>query len=309
MQRFSFLFLALMLFTTSIYADDALYCIGGAHIDDIFILKKSSVMENANHAILKTYVGGVAYNMAHLLKRKYDNVAMLSIVGQDIAGDHVLQTLKSEGIDGADIIRDPKFRTTVYSAFHNPDGDLQIAAIDKTIYSNLTAEQLKPKISKLTKAKAWVLDSTFQPEFYEYLASIKNKPMIFTTICSVGEVPQIMPILSSTDVLFGNVDEMSLMANNQDKSDAGIWHSLEVIAKKGVKTVVCTHGPNGIYVLSNGKQYRMAALPTTIVESTNGAGDALAAGVISAIVNGKPLEQALHSGLSAAAAQLAKKDW
>ena len=62
------LVLALALFVFPIHATETLYCFGGAHIDNIFILKKPALLGNTNLAELKTSVGGVAYNMAHLLK-------------------------------------------------------------------------------------------------------------------------------------------------------------------------------------------------------------------------------------------------
>lgn len=309
MQRINSLVVALMLASSSVYANNAICCLGGAHIDNIFMFKKSPILENANHAYLKTYIGGVGYNMAHLLKRKFADVEMVSIIGTDIGGDKVIQTLKDEGIDSSNVIRDAMFPTTLYSAFHKPDGGLELAAIDKEIYNKLDAQMLQVIMPKLIHAKAWVLDSAFKPEVYAYLSSVRNKPTTYVTICSIGEINHILPILPNTDYLFGNVDEISAMAQNEDKTEAGIWKSLEVVAQQGVKNTICTNGAAGIYVLANGKRYRMAALPTTIVESTNGAGDALAAGVITSLENNATLEAALHNGLQAAASQLARVDW
>lgn len=307
MRRISAL-LILALSTLPIHATETLYCFGGAHIDNIFVLKNQSVLGNTNLAEVKTSVGGVAYNMAHLLKEKQNNVAMVGIVGNDLGGETVLRTLQNEGIDGTNIVRSFKFPTSLYSGLHNPDGSLEIAAIEISIYKAMHADMLKEGMSKFTQTKAWILDSAFKPEVYAYLASIKNKPKIYLTICSIIEIQNIKPLFSNTEVLFGNIDEISAIAHNKDLTDAGIWKSLAIIAKKGVKTTICTHGPNGIYVLSNGKKYRMAAIPTKITKSTNGAGDALASGVINALVKDESLEVALQQGLESAAIWLARTD-
>jgi pseudouridine kinase len=280
---------------------EELICIGGAHMDDIYMLNHSSVLENTNHARLKSQVGGVAYNMARLLKTRGNDVGVFSVLGEDLAAQKVLQALKEQKISSKNIVRDPLHATTLYTGFHDPNGELIIAAIDMDIYSHLSIEKIQQQLPNLMRAKAWVFDSTFKPAIYEYFAALTDKPPIYVTICSVEEIQNIIPILGQTKVLFGNLDEISRLADNSDRSEAGIWRSLEAISARGVETVVCTHGKDGIYALSGQTRYRVPAVPVTVVGSTNGAGDTLSAAIINDLMHKKPLQQALHSGVDAAA--------
>uniref|UniRef100_A6W1M9 PfkB domain protein n=1 Tax=Marinomonas sp. (strain MWYL1) TaxID=400668 RepID=A6W1M9_MARMS len=96
----------------------------------------------------------------------------------------------------------------------------------------------------------------------------------------------------ASDIVLPGIEEGKILANSDQP---------EVIAdfylQRGVKTVIVKLGSKGAYFKThNGEFGTVAGFPVAKVVDTVGAGDSFAVGVISALLDGKTIEQAARRG-------------
>lgn len=100
-------------------------------------------------------------------------------------------------------------------------------------------------------------------------------------------------IVQDVDLLFANRAELLSLYQTDDFAAALQAASAEVAI------VACTEGDKGAHILSDGRQWHVAAIPTRIVDAT-GAGDLFAGAFLWGITNGHDLETAGRMGCVAA---------
>jgi sugar/nucleoside kinase (ribokinase family) len=106
-------------------------------------------------------------------------------------------------------------------------------------------------------------------------------------------------IAEGIDILFANEVEVCSLFQRNDFADAARD------AAANVKLAVLTQSEQGSLILQGNQRITIPAIPTTVLDTT-GAGDAYAAGFLTAYAQGKPLEAAGLLGAQAAALAIAQ---
>ena len=106
-------------------------------------------------------------------------------------------------------------------------------------------------------------------------------------------------IAEGIDILFANEAEICSLYQRNDFAEA------VQDAAKQIKLAVLTKGEEGSLIVHNGEQIAIPALPATVLDTT-GAGDAYAAGFLTAYAQNAPLEAAGRLGAEAAALAIAQ---
>ena len=101
-------------------------------------------------------------------------------------------------------------------------------------------------------------------------------------------------IAQGIDILFANEAEICSLYERNDFADAA------ADASAGVKLAILTQSEAGSLIVEGNKQTHIPASPTRVVDTT-GAGDAYAAGFLTAYAQGKSILEAGHLGAKAAA--------
>ncbi|MBI4148782.1 carbohydrate kinase family protein [Candidatus Woesearchaeota archaeon] len=101
------------------------------------------------------------------------------------------------------------------------------------------------------------------------------------------------PIIDGCEVLILNKEEAQLLTHTTHV--AKMLESLQ----RHANTVVITDGKNGAFAFDGHERLRLFTRAVRVVETT-GAGDAFASGVVYAISRGKPLSDAMKTGLAEA---------
>ncbi|WGW04312.1 5-dehydro-2-deoxygluconokinase [Tropicibacter oceani] len=97
-----------------------------------------------------------------------------------------------------------------------------------------------------------------------------------------------------SDLIVGNDEEFGFMAGGIDK---GLDKARELAAKG--KMVIYKMGQEGAITFADGKEIRTGIYPVTAVKP-NGAGDSFMAGLLAAIAEGRPLQEAVLRGSACA---------
>jgi ribokinase len=108
-------------------------------------------------------------------------------------------------------------------------------------------------------------------------------------------------LLSSTYIIFQNVEEMRRLTGvAPERGDRDEREICRLLHERGVDLVVMTDGPRGA-MASDGRAFYTVPAYETEIESTVGAGDAFAAGCISALWRGNSVPDALRLAAANAA--------
>ncbi|MGD9497887.1 MAG: carbohydrate kinase family protein [Armatimonadota bacterium] len=109
------------------------------------------------------------------------------------------------------------------------------------------------------------------------------------------------PLLACTYIIFQNDEEMRRLTGVQEaRGDSDEREICRRLHERGVQIAVITDGRRGA-VASDGRAYYTVPAYEVEVASTVGAGDAFAAGCISALIHGRSLPQSLRLGAANAA--------
>ena len=107
-------------------------------------------------------------------------------------------------------------------------------------------------------------------------------------------------LASKADIVMPGVEEGKVLAGTGEPGEIADFYT-----EMGVKKVIIKIGPKGAYVRENGESYIVDGFKVDNVVDTVGAGDGFAVGVISAIVEGLPLNEAVKRGNAVGAIQVA----
>ncbi|KAL0023079.1 hypothetical protein WJX79_010274 [Trebouxia sp. C0005] len=241
---------------------------------------------------IKMTSGGVARNVAQCLASLLgpENAPMLiSIIGQDSAGDLLLQHWQSLKLPCNGILRKGGVSTPMTSYIFNQGGDVAASVADvKTVEDHLKPADLQPFRFHLQQASIVMLDANLSPETLEaacHMAHAANVPIWFEPV----SVPKSMAAGGAMSA----AKQLHLLVP-----------FLTSVLKAGVKHVMLTLGSQGaaLCTLRSGTDVlaqHLPALPARIV-NTNGAGDCLVAGSLACLVQGQTPISALAFGMAVA---------
>jgi len=249
-------------------------------------------------------IGGNAPNTAVGASRLGLSVGVVSNIGKDANGDFVLEVLKREKIKDLNYIRRDSFGTD-YSTIINFRGERTILAFHEK------RKYVFPK--KLCCAK-WGYLSSMGEDFAEFNekflswakecgAKIGFNPGIYELKAGVSRIKN---VLQKGDFLIVNKEEAeSLVLKGSIVVNATIRDLLSGLFNLGPKTVVITDGKNGAYSYDGAEILKMDIFPGERVEMT-GAGDSFSSGMLSALVYGKSVKEALRWGAANSSSAIQK---
>ncbi|OIP98278.1 hypothetical protein COT69_01325 [candidate division WWE3 bacterium CG09_land_8_20_14_0_10_39_24] len=239
-------------------------------------------------------IGGNAPNTAIGASRLGLSVGVVSRIGKDENGDFVLSVLKKERIKDLKYICRDNFGTD-YSTVINFKGERTILAFH---------EKRKYVFPKNAACAKWGYLSSMGEDFEEFNkkflswakecgAKIGFNPGIYELKAGL---PKIKSILEASKLLVVNKEEAeSLVLKGTIAVGANIKDLLMILSKLGPAIVVITDGRNGAFAYDGKEFLKMGIFPGERVEMT-GAGDSFSAGVLSALVYGKDIKEALRWG-------------
>ena len=140
-----------------------------------------------------------------------------------------------------------------------------------------------------------MLPGLLKPGFADTLAHIREAG-IFISLDVVRSPAMKSPeplwdILPNLDLFMCNLQEAEIITGLSDPAGAA-----SVFHEKGARSVIIKMGAEGCWLAMPERSMRIPGIPAEQVVDTTGAGDAFAAGVVSALRQGKDLEGACRFG-------------
>lgn len=277
--------------------------IGAAGVDIIGRLEGDLHQGSSNPARIRTTFGGVARNVAENLARLGQAVILLTAVGEDEEGERLVSNARKAGVNTEHIIRCGDSPTGMYVGVLNNKGEILFALDSMEVTHNITPAYIR-KHSHLFKGASFVfIDLNLPPETVRAIYSLAKRYRV--PVCadptSMHLAPRLMPYLGQTFLITPNFSEASLLAKQPQKSPSRRQALLiaKTLVGQGVDVVIITMAEQGLCYASSETNGHIPAIQSEVLDPT-GAGDALTAAVLFALLNEMPLDDALRLGVSAA---------
>ncbi|OCT15873.1 sugar kinase [Paenibacillus pectinilyticus] len=291
--------------------EQTVLCIGGANLDSKATSKHAIRLASSNPVVVTESCGGVARNIAEALAGLACQTALLTIVGDDKAGQWVLEETKRRGVDVSQSITLKGEKTGTYTALLDTSGEMFLAFANMDIYDAFTPEMLKDKWPHIAAAQLIIADTNLPADTLEQLirrCQEENIPLFIDPVSS--EKSKKLPSdLTGVTAIFPNLEEAVQLAHTPMTMDQDVVDMFylepdhtkvaQVIRSRGVKHVFITLGSQGVlYVGEEGEQF-FPPIPTRVVEVT-GAGDAFLAGIVYGVTHQQSYLKSCEYGLAAA---------
>ena len=278
-------------------------CIGQAVVDCITrgIQEDSQGLGKTRARSITLNPGGDALNEAAVLARKGRRVRLVCGVGEDPAGDLLVQTALRRGIQTEGITTVPGMVTPIANMFVKLDGARSSITSEATLLPGYLPDPEMVRGAGVVSFASLFRAPLDQPGVVCRL--IRAAKESGALVCADTKLPtfrkisleDLAEILPMIDYFFPNEQEALYYSGCSDLQAAG-----ESLRSRGIRHVIIKTGEKGCIAFSECGSFAMPAIPVPVVDTT-GAGDSFAAGFIDGLLRGGDLEFCCRAGLEAAA--------
>ncbi|HLE49001.1 MAG TPA: carbohydrate kinase family protein [Patescibacteria group bacterium] len=242
---------------------------------------------------LEFSVGGNAANNSVGSSRLGVKSAAVLTLGGDEIGNQIVEALAKDGVDTTYVSRQ-KGKRSNYSLAINYSGE-------RTIFTY--KDEIDYVLPEKFPSTSWIyltsMGDNFSDAYVKVADHIKGKSGVKLAFNPGSRqiragYEKMKDILRISYMVYVNRKEAEIITNFSDSKDKE-KNLLDALIKLGPKVPVITDGVGGSYVFYEGKYYHSGVLPIDAYERT-GAGDAFGSGCISALIQGKSIEEALLWG-------------
>ena len=231
--------------------------------------------------------GGVGRNIAEQIARHGYPVELMTVTGGDAFAASLKESSSALGIGLRHAIHSDE-TSCVYLALHDEQGDMAAAINDMAAMRLLDAGS----ITALPREafSACMLDANLSEEALKAAAGHMDIPLAADPV-SCEKSLRLKPILHRLTAIKPNLQEALALTGK-----SGLLEAADALLDAGVKQVYISLGKDGLYCAGGHERLRLPSIPAAPGPAT-GAGDAMTAGLICAIAEGKSLEECAHNGL------------
>ena len=271
--------------------------VGGVNVDIGARSESALVPGDSNPGRIRMNPGGVCRNIAHNMALLGLKVEMLTALGDDLYAGLITQSCARLSIDLSQTVRIPGASTSSYCYIANPEGEMVLAVSDMEIYNQLTPQVLETRLAWMNSADALVLDTNLTEESVAWLCKNVTVP-VFADPVSTAKAVRLRPVLSGVHTLKPNRLEAEVLTGVKISDEKSLNRAADVLLEAGVKRVFMTLGSGGVLAADAETRIRLSN-PGVIPVNTTGCGDAFAAALVWAYVQGKNLAECALAGVAA----------
>ena len=284
--------------------------IGGAGLDIVGRVTGELRIGESNPAQIRTSFGGVARNVAENLARLGQEVVLITAVGEDQNGQDLLDQADLAGVDVSAVLRSPEGPTGTYLAVVKPKGVMQFGFDDMRVISALTPDHLRQREKFFKGASVLFLDANLPKKTLRTAMSLARKASL--PVCadptSATLASRLAPYLSRLKLITPNSTEAGILWGEpfEGSNRTQAIEAAKYLVGEGVDLALITLAEFGVCYATSETSGYIPAIRTEILDPT-GAGDALAATVLFALLNEIPIDDAIRLGVTAASLTLRYK--
>jgi pseudouridine kinase len=281
--------------------------IGGAGLDIVGQPKGELQPATSNPAQIRMSFGGVARNVAENLVHLGQPVTLITAVGEDEIGEYLVGQAAAAGIDVSAICKNPEVSTGIYLGIVNTSGLLRYALDDIRATAALTPAYIRQHAGLFKEASLLFLDSNLPKDTLRTVFSLAEKARL--PICadptSTSLAGRLRAYLPRLHLITPNSSEAAILCDHTFEAShrQEALEAAKCLVGQGVEIALVSLAQFGVSYATSETSGYIPAIRTKILDPT-GAGDALTATVIFALLNDIPLDDAVRLGVTAASLTL-----
>ena len=282
--------------------------VGGANVDLRARSTDRAVAATSNPGTATFSAGGVGRNVAENLARLGTPVQLVAAVGRDDLGDRLLAETAAAGV-GVDHVVRTSLPTGTYTAVLDSDGELLVAVSDMAGTDALLPDDVRRAAGAVASAELVVLDGNLSSAFLAAcldLAAASGTPVVLDPV-SVPKARRLAPLLADGRALLAltpNLAELGALVGGPVTDDDALGVAVDRLHRQGAEHVWVRLAGDGSILSTAGDAVRLEPVAGPVVDVT-GAGDAMLAAFVHALLAGSTPAHAARYGHAAAALTVA----
>jgi pseudouridine kinase len=299
----------------------SLLAIGSAALDIKARLSRAPLPTTDVPGQITLRPGGVARNIAENLARLGVSIVFAGIMGDDPQARLLFDLSRAAGLRVQPLTRSvpapndlirlklpADLPTATLNVVLGTDGRQIAGAFSGDILDALQPSDLDQLQDLMADAPAIICDGGLPADVLLRLRELLPDEVFF--YCNPGSValaPRLIPLLDRLDLITCNHLEAQTLTQTKVDSPAKLISSALILVKQGVRRAVVTFGARGLAYADEARSLYQPARPTRLADAT-GAGDALAAAMLEALLRDESIGACLQRGLAAAAITCESED-
>ena len=249
--------------------------------------------------------GGKGANQAVAAGRSGANIAFIACTGDDDTGERVRKQLASDNIDIAPVSVVAGESTGVALIFVNAEGETVIG-IHAGANAALTTERVEAQRGIIAGAEALLMQLESPVE--SVLAAAKIAHENHTSVVLNPAPARVLSdeLLALVDIITPNETEAEKLTGIRVENDDDAARAALALHEKGIGTVIITLGSRGVWASVNGEGRRVPGFKVKAID-TIAAGDTFNGALVTALLEGKAMDDAIRFAHAAAAIAVTRK--
>lgn len=253
----------------------------------------------------QTAFGGKGANQAVACGRSGADITFIACVGDDAIGAEILAQLQRDRIHTAAVSVVPEAATGVAMIFVNEDGE-NVIGISAGANAALTPEHFAPYKGLVEQSDALLmqLESPLETVIAAAQAAKNHQTRVILNPAPARELPD--SLLKLVDVITPNETEAEKLTGISVSDETGAARAAQVLHDKGIGQVLITLGSRGVWLSVNSEGRRIPGFKVNAVD-TIAAGDTFNGAYVTALLEGKPADEAVRFAHAAAAIAVTRR--
>ncbi|EOL9026980.1 ribokinase [Cronobacter sakazakii] len=243
--------------------------------------------------------GGKGANQAVAAGRSGADIAFIACVGEDDIGERIRQQLSRDNIDVAPVSAVTGESTGVALIFVNGEGE-NVIGIHAGANAALTPERVNAQREKIANARALLMQLESPVESVIAAARIAHENQTTVILNPAPARALSDDLLALVDIITPNETEAEKLTGVKVVDDDSAAQAAAVLHQKGIETVIITLGSRGVWLSVNGEGQRVPGFRVKAVD-TIAAGDTFNGALMTALLEGTPMLEAIRFAHAAAA--------
>ncbi|OOE36054.1 ribokinase [Salinivibrio kushneri] len=251
--------------------------------------------------------GGKGTNQAVAAVRCGADVAFIASVGNDAYGQNIRQSYAQEGMDVSAVKVQANTPTGIAMIQVTDQGENSIA-LSAEANAALTAEAITADLAKIADADYLLMQLETPMCGIEKAAFHAKAAKTHVVLNPAPAAPLSDALLAAVDIITPNETEAQSLTGISVTDNTSAQAASDVLHEKGVGTVLITLGKQGVWLSEKGEQsgqlipgFRVDAVDTTA------AGDTFNGALVTGLIEGQTLYQAIRFAHAAAALSVTQR--
>lgn len=249
--------------------------------------------------------GGKGANQAVAAGRSGADIAFIACVGEDDIGERIRQQLVNDRIDVSPVEAVAGDSTGVALIFVNGEGENTIG-IHAGANAALTPARVELHQQVIADAAALLMQLESPLESVLAAAKIAHQHQTQVILNPAPATELSDELLSLVDMITPNETEAQILTGVAVNSDEDAARAAAVLHDKGIRSVLITLGSRGVWLSEQGHGQRIPGFRVEAVD-TIAAGDTFNGALITALIEQRPMAEAVRFAHAAAAIAVTRR--